>query len=117
MVMKAREVVTAIGRGFPPETAFRLIDEDAELHVISLEGESLKKRKRLFGRVIGRDGGCRKRIENDTGASLAIYGKTLSIIGEQDQVGPAQDAVEELLSGKTHAHAYKKMHIKRAKMI
>jgi ribosomal RNA assembly protein len=115
LVLKAKETVTAIGRGFSPGKAGRLLEEGCELHVISLDGESLKKRKRLFGRVIGKRGRTRENIESETGASLCIYGKTLSLIGTPDELGPAEDAVQELLAGKTHAYAYKKMKIKQSR--
>jgi len=109
-VLKAKEIVTAISRGFIPKKAMRLAEDDCELRIVSLEGETLKKRKRLFGRVIGRGGSSRKRIESETGASVCIKGKTVSIIGMPDEAGPAEAAVEELLSGKTHAWAYRKMY-------
>jgi ribosomal RNA assembly protein len=113
-VMKAKDIVTAIGRGFSPRRAKRLLEEDCELRVITLDGESLKKRKRLFGRVIGKAGGSREKIEQETGASVCIYGKTLSLIGTPDELGPAEYAVEQLLSGKTHAWAYRKMQMKKS---
>jgi ribosomal RNA assembly protein len=114
-LMKAKEIVTAIGRGFSSGIAERLLDEDTYLIVTSLEGESIKKRKRLFGRVIGRGGRTRRKVEKETGASICVRGKTLSIIGTREQVAPAEEAMMELLSGKSHAHAYKRMNIKRAR--
>ena len=114
-VMLAKEVVTAIGRGFSPGKANRLLDEECELRVIALEGETLKKRKRLFGRVIGKDGRTRERVETVTGASISVFGKTISIIGTPDEAGPAEDAVQELLAGKTHSYAYKKMLSKKSR--
>jgi ribosomal RNA assembly protein len=113
-LMKAKDMVTAIGRGFTPKEASRLLDDDVELHVISLEGESLKKRKRLLGRVIGEGGRSRKRIERETGACICVRGKTLSIIGSREEIAPAEEAVHELLAGKTHAWAYRKMDMKKA---
>jgi len=115
LVLKAKEIATAIGRGFSPGKASRLLEEECELRVISLEGESLKKRKRLFGRVIGKNGGSREKIESEAGASICIYGKTLSLIGTPDELGPAEDAVEELLAGKTHSYAYRKMQMKKSR--
>jgi ribosomal RNA assembly protein len=113
MVLKAKEMVTAIARGFSPAHARRLLGDDCALHVVSLEGETMKKRKRLFGRVIGKGGKCREKIEEETGALIRIYGKTLSLLGTQEEIGPAEEAVKELLTGKTHAWAYRKMHMKK----
>jgi ribosomal RNA assembly protein len=113
LVLKARDMVLAIGRGFSPKEARRLLDDGCELHVISLEGETLKKRRRLLGRVIGKQGKAKKRIEADTGASISIQGKTLALLGTHEEIGPAEDAIEELLAGKTHAYAYRRMYRKK----
>jgi len=114
-VLKAKEIVTAMGRGFTLKEARRLLEKECELRIISLEGENLKTRKRLLGRVIGRQGKSKKWIEAKTGALICVKGKTLSIIGTPEELGPAEEAVEQLLNGKTHAYAYKKMNIKKAK--
>jgi ribosomal RNA assembly protein len=108
-LLKAKEMVKAIGRGFTPEEAERLIDDDHTLRVISLTGETYKKRSRLLGRVIGNKGRSKNIIEKETGAAIAIKGKTVAIIGTSDQVSPAEEAIQELLCGKTHGHAYKSM--------
>jgi ribosomal RNA assembly protein len=113
-VLKAKEIVTAIGRGFSPNASRRLLGEGCELRVISLEGERLKKRRRLFGRVIGRSGRSREKIEADTGARICVFGKTLSLIGMPDEIGPAESAIEELLAGKKHSWAYRKMRMKKS---
>ncbi len=108
-LLNAKDMVTAIGRGFSPNEVRRLAEDDCELHVISLHGESLKKRIRMLGRVIGNDGRTKKIIENETGASIAVKGKTLSVIGKPEEMKPAEEALGELLDGKTHAHAYSMM--------
>ena len=58
MLFRAKEVVLAIGRGFSPEKAGRLLDdEEAMLMVVDLRdfvGRSESDIKRLSGRIIGR---------------------------------------------------------------
>src|SRR5210317_2244042 len=60
VLFRAKEIVTAIGRGFAPEPAFRLLDdEEIALQVIDLRdivGRSPSDLKRLKGRVIGKEG-------------------------------------------------------------
>src|SRR4030067_2538991 len=60
VILRAKDVVTAIGRGFSPEHAFRLIrDEDAILEVVDLRevfGRAEADTKRIKGRIIGRNG-------------------------------------------------------------
>ncbi|GAF95867.1 unnamed protein product, partial [marine sediment metagenome] len=52
----------------------------------------------------------------ETGASICIQGKTLSLIGTPDELGPAEEAVEELLAGKMHSYAYRMMDRKRRRV-
>jgi ribosomal RNA assembly protein len=108
-VMLAASVVKAIARGFSPENAFLLLDEEHELNVITLSGETDKTVKRLMGRVIGREGKTRRKIEEMCGAKVSIYGKTVSIIARTGEMGAASRCVETLLKGKTHGYAYKVM--------
>ncbi|MDH4291877.1 MAG: RNA-processing protein, partial [Dehalococcoidia bacterium] len=60
VLFRAKEIVTAIGRGFSPEHAFRLLEDDeAMLEMIDLRetvGRSQSDMKRLKGRVIGKEG-------------------------------------------------------------
>lgn len=105
-VMLAASVVKAIARGFSPENAFLLLDEEHELNVITLSGESEKTVKRLMGRVIGREGKTRKKIEDMCGARISIYGKTVAIIAKTSELDTASRCVEMLLKGRTHGYAY-----------
>jgi ribosomal RNA assembly protein len=113
--LTAKDIVRAIGRGFIPRKAFLLLEEENHLNVISLEGHTEKTIKRLLSRVIGRGGRARRNIERLSGASLRIYGKTVSIIGSQRAVSLASSAVEDLLEGRTHVYAYSKLE-KRKRM-
>ena len=105
---KAADVVKAIGRGFQPATAFRLFKPNYVLDVIAIKG-SPNTIKRLLARIIGSQGKARKNIELLTGAAMAVYGKTVSIIGDEKQTQLARDAVEMLLSGRTHSHVWRQL--------
>jgi ribosomal RNA assembly protein len=105
-VMLAANVVKAIARGFSPENAFLLLDEEYELNVITLSGQGEKAVKRLMGRVIGRQGKTRKKIEESCGARISIYGKTVAIIAHTADLDTASRCVEMLLKGRTHGYAY-----------
>lgn len=105
---KAGDIVKAIGRGFSPGKALRLVSPEVQFDVISLKG-SPNTIKRLLARVIGTQGKSRKNIERLTGAYIAVYGKTISIIGNQKQAMNARSAVEMLLSGRTHSHVWKQL--------
>lgn len=120
MLFKAKDVVTALGRGFSPEHAFRLVrDEDAVLDVIDLRtafGKSEADIKRVKGRIIGMNGKTRRLIEELTDAQVAVFGHTVSIIGTIEQAGVAREAVEMLVKGSMHSTVYRVLHRKRGEL-
>jgi ribosomal RNA assembly protein len=108
-VISAAEVVRAIGRGFSPERAFVLLqDEDLILDVIELTAlaDTTQQMDRIRGRVIGKDGRSREQIEDMTGTAISVHGKTVAIIGSVEQVKTARTAVEMLLNGVPHEAVY-----------
>ena len=113
---KALEIVIAIGRGFSPQKAMRLLKGENTLHVINLRefgGKSPDQIERIKGRIIGNDGKARTNMENLSNADITIYGKTVSVIGEPTQLKLAIDAIESLLSGSMHGHVYRKIEFAR----
>ena len=120
ILFRAREVVTAIGRGFSPERAFRLFeDEDIVLEVIDLReivGKSLSDIKRLEGRVIGKAGKTRKIIEELTETYVSVYGYTISIIGSMEQIEASREAISMLIRGSQHSTVYRFLHKKRREL-
>lgn len=105
-ILKAEEIVKAVGRGFAPNTALKLIRDGMQLDVINIKG-SPNTIKRLLARVIGTQGKARRNMENLTGASIAVLGKTISIIGNNKQAQEARLAVEMLLAGRKHATVWR----------
>lgn len=119
-LFRAREVVTAIGRGFSPNHAFRLLEDDETvLEVIDLRekvGRSQSDQKRLKGRVIGKEGKTRRIIEELSEANISVYGHTISIIGKADQAAIAREAVRMLIGGSLHGTVYRFLHKKRREL-
>lgn len=106
----AQNMIKAVGRGFNPEIAGLLLDEDNILEIINIldfTGKSKKKFTRIKARLIGTQGRSRKLIEQMTNTEISIYGKTVSIIGSFDNVLLAKKALEHLLSGAPHGNVYK----------
>jgi len=116
-LFRAKDVVTAIGRGFSPENALKLVDnEEAILEIIDLHesiGKSEADLKRLKGRVIGKEGRTRNLIEELTETNVSIYGHTISIIGGTEQTEIAKQAIRMLLRGSLHSTVYRFLHKKR----
>lgn len=115
--LKVMDLVKAIGRGFSPHRAMRLLDEDEYLEVIEL-GDFIGKRSdqlsRVRSRLIGTNGKTRRIIEDLTVAYMSIYGSTVSLIGNSVQLPIAKTAVEMILRGSEHATVYRYLERSRA---
>lgn len=106
--IRAFNIVKAIGRGFSPERALRLLEDNTDLCVIDVTefAPTDNAKERLKGRVIGRNGETREKIENDTNTEIQVYGKTVSILGNVQNVQIARESVRMLLEGSSHSTAY-----------
>jgi ribosomal RNA assembly protein len=107
---KAVEVVTAIGKGFSPERAFKLLEEECVLNVLDLReyaGKSENALTRIKGRIIGLGGKSRRTIEELTSAYISVYGHTVALIGEVDEVKQAGEAIGKLALGSPHSSIYR----------
>jgi len=112
-----KDLVQAIGRGFNPEKALSLLQENSGFVLIDLDdfattSKSIQTRR---GRVIGEDGRTRKFIERTTGAFISVYGDTVGILGSFDSVEIAKKAVLMLVSGSNHSTVYRYLEKNRGK--
>jgi ribosomal RNA assembly protein len=107
--LRAIETINAINRGFSPERAFELLeDEDLLLDIIDLSGmaEGVHHLDRLRGRIIGKDGRAREQIEDMTDVEISIYGKTVALIGYPEQLKVARAAIDMLIEGVPHENVF-----------
>lgn len=107
-VWKAKDVIKAIARGFSPEKAFKLLKNGKIFEILDLNRYAKTKNDllRKKGRVIGKNGKTREYIESMTGTYMSVYGKTISFIGDFENVYDAKKATEIILEGKPHSAAY-----------
>lgn len=109
-VLKARDIALAIGRGFSPERAMRLLREDTFLGILDIKLAIGRKEKsalrRIRARVIGSQGKARARIEELSGCSMSVYGSTVALIGTEEQLERGSRAVELLLHGSEHSTVF-----------
>jgi ribosomal RNA assembly protein len=111
-VITAENIITAIARGFAPERALRLIEEDNILAVIDLPRDE-RTLIRIRSRLIGTNGKTRRNIEEYTKTGISIYGKTAAVIGSYENAETAREAIEKLIKGFTHKTVYKFLEEKR----
>jgi len=108
--LRTKDVINAIARGFSPEKAFRLFDDDLlmfETINISDIAKTEKDLHRIQGRMIGSTGSTREIFENLTGALISVYGKTVSTIGYPNQNRVVREGIEMILTGSAQKVVYK----------
>jgi ribosomal RNA assembly protein len=113
---KAMEIIMAIGRGFSPDNAMRLLKGENALHVIDLRefvGKSPTQIERIKGRIIGEGGKARTNMEHLSGSNISVYGRTVSIIGSPSQLKLAVNAIVALSNGSMHGSVYNKLEAAR----
>jgi ribosomal RNA assembly protein len=117
LLFKAKEVVLAIGRGFSPIRAYKLLQDEYTTFVIidlrEILGRSQSDIKRIKGRIIGKKGKTRKLIEELTDSYVSIYGYTVAIIGDIEQIEITKEAISMIIKGNQHATVYKYLQRKR----
>jgi len=109
LIFTVANIVKAIGRGFSPDRAMNLGNEDFDLAIIDLEevvGTSRSAQERVKGRIIGKAGKSRALIEELTETGISVYGSTVAIIGNIEALPTAREAVMMLIRGSFHKTVY-----------
>ena len=108
--LKLESIILAIGRGFSPEHAMKLLGDDTDLYIFNIHDYVSKKEshvRRLKSRIIGTEGKTKRVIEELTDSYISVYGHTVSIISDFVNMDIAKRAVDKLLSGSKHASVYR----------
>ncbi|MCK5772786.1 MAG: RNA-processing protein [Thermoplasmata archaeon] len=116
MAFVMRDVIRAIGRGFPPEKAVKLFQDETyyeEFDIRHFSGKSSKRVMQVRSRMIGSGGKTRKLIEELTDCNISIKGNTVGIIGDIEGMKVASKAINMILSGSEHSSVYSFMEHKR----
>jgi ribosomal RNA assembly protein len=109
-VIKLENIIKAIGRGFSPQNAYSLLDDDSDFFIFNLQDYVGKKDshiRRLKSRVIGREGKTKKVLEELTGSKISVHGYTVSIISDMFKMNILKKSVDMLLTGSKHASVYR----------
>jgi ribosomal RNA assembly protein len=110
LILKIQNIILAIGRGFSPERALKLLEDDVMLDVLDLRdfvGKSRENIQRIKGRIIGKDGKTRRIIEETTNVYVSIYGHTVSLVGRVGELEIARNAIQKLIDGCQHKTVYR----------
>jgi len=119
VLLTAANIVKAVGRGFSPQRAMRLSEEDWDLSIMDLEeyiGTSRSAQERVKGRIIGKAGRSREIIEELTETQISVYGGTVAIIGHVEALPAAMEAVGMLIRGSFHKTVWNYLYAYRRRL-
>lgn len=104
----AKDVVKAIGRGFPVYEALKIIENNYQFYLIDIDeyAKTEKAKVRIKGRIIGEKGKVKTEIESATECYLSIYGDTIGIIAKIDTMEYTKEALMLIISGARHTSLF-----------
>ncbi|AGI48402.1 universal archaeal KH domain protein [Thermoplasmatales archaeon BRNA1] len=118
--LKLMDVIKAVARGFNPDKAAKILDDDdMYLETIDIKeavGDRQSQVQRARGRLIGKDGKTRKIIEDLADVYMSVYGNTVSLIGNSISLPVAKTACEMILRGSEHSTVYHYLESQRPKL-
>ncbi len=115
---RAVNIIEAVGRGFSPQRALKLMENDTVLEIMDLRdygGKSENALERIRGRIIGLRGKSRRVLEELTSCYISVFGRTVAIIGSVTDAKLAKDAVNMLAEGSAHKSVYQMLQRERTK--
>ena len=119
MALKLMDVIRAVGRGFSPERAMKLFQDDEYFELIDLKDFVCGRHNqlaRIRGRIIGQNGKTRALIEDLAGVSISVYGNSVALIGSSVGLPVAKQAIEMLLNGSEHSTVYRYLEGQRPRL-
>jgi len=106
-VLQVKSIVEAIGRGFSPQRARVLFNNNKLLEIISLRGFTKSRIHILKSRIIGEEGKSRRKIERYTNSLISVYGDTVSIIGDWKEAKNTKHIINMFIEGVSHGSIYR----------
>ncbi len=107
-ILKTKDVIKAIGFGFPKDQAFELLEENTQITIFDIDAAVPEsQRKRIFGRIIGERGRVKTFLENKLQLRILITSEKVGAIGDPMRSQILREVLEKLLKGATHANVYK----------
>jgi len=107
-ILRAKLIFQALGKNFEVEDAMLLSSDEYFFEILNIK-EFTRSRNRMIqlkGRIIGKKGKVRRKIEELTNTKISVYGNTISIIGKYEDILLAKKAIEMLLEGRKHSTVF-----------
>lgn len=106
----SEQVLRAIGLGFEPRHALKLLKDEFFLEQIDLEQAMHGNERgvmRQKARIIGTDGKAKKALEDLSEAKIAVGDDAIvGLLGGFEEVRAAKEAIIKLLEGRQHTSVY-----------
>ncbi len=103
----AEKVIDALDFGFSFSDAVELKKQGLKLIIINIKDHAKKKDlKTIRGRIIGTKGKALKTISNISDCSLEIKRNKIGIIGHEENVEKAREAIISLIKGSKHSNVF-----------
>lgn len=100
-------VLGAVDIGFDINTALILSDQDYMLEKINIKSHVKQSRlPAVRGRLIGREGKVKKRLEQLTNCSIVVKDNTIALIGKTEDVIIARKAIHAIIRGSPHSRVF-----------
>jgi len=118
-VLKLPDVIKAVGRGMAPSKAIKLLNDDHFFELVDLRdhvGKRSNQLRRIRARIIGTKGKMRRVLEVNTQTEISIYGSTIVLVGREETIGLARQAIERLANGAEHSTVVKLIERERKRM-
>lgn len=109
-LFKAKNYIEAVGLGFDPEHAERLLEDDQILLIIDLKDQLRLPEnhlRRIKARIIGENGRVKKNLEEMSGCYISVYEDTVAIIGDYESANAVKEAIELIIQGREHSTVYR----------
>ena len=118
-VMKAAEVIKAIGAGFRLRQIAPLFNPDMQLAVYDVREACANEREadRQIARIIGEKGRNKRILEKKLGIDIAVSGHRVAAIGEPEMLQVFKEAIERLAHGAPHGTVYRHIEQRMASLL
>lgn len=106
-----KKTMDCVSTGFSDEDIREMMEKDYALAVVDLEeyANSNTHLSRVKGRIIGQAGRAKLKIEDYSKCRLSIYENLVGILGPEENIEMARDAVIKLAKGFEHQTVYRFM--------
>lgn len=104
----AAKVIDSLGIGFPFSVSISIKEEGKLFEIINIKEHTKKHNLEIVrGRIIGKNGKALATISKLTNCHIEINKNHVGVIGNEENIEPAIEAITQIIQGSKHANVYK----------